>query len=52
MLKTQQGFKSERHNVFTKVISKTALSSNDDKRMHSTDSIENYVYRTSKDIIL
>ena len=33
MLKIQQRFKSERHNVFTEVINKIALSSNDDKRM-------------------
>ena len=33
ILKTQQRFKSERHNVFTEEINKIALSSNDDKRM-------------------
>ena len=33
MLKTQQRFDSERHNVFTEEINKIALSSNDDKRM-------------------
>ena len=38
ILKTQQRFKSERHNVFTEVISKIALSSNDDKRMQSIGS--------------
>ena len=32
-LKTQERFKSERHNVFTEVINKVALSSRDDKRM-------------------
>ena len=32
MLKTQQRFKSERHNVFIEEINKIALSSNDDKR--------------------
>ena len=31
ILKTQQRFKSERHNVFTEDINKTALSSNGDK---------------------
>ena len=31
--KTQQRFKSERHNVSTEEINKIALSSNDDKRM-------------------
>ena len=41
MLKTQQIFKSERVNVFTEEINKVALSSNDDKRVQSIDSIEN-----------
>ena len=40
ILKTQQRFKSEEH-VFTEEINKTALSSNDDTRMQSIDSIEN-----------
>ena len=31
--KTQKGFRSERHNVFTEEISKIALYSNDEKRM-------------------
>ena len=48
MLKTQQKFKSERH-VSTKEINKIALSSNDDKRMHSIDSIETYAYGTNKE---
>ena len=33
ILKTQQTFKSERHNVFNEVTNKTALSTNDDQRM-------------------
>ena len=32
ILKTQQRFKSERHNVFTEEINKIALSSDGDKR--------------------
>ena len=48
--KTQQGFKSERHNVFTEVINKIALSSSSDKRIKSTDLIETYAYGTSKDL--
>ena len=51
ILKTQQRFKSERHNVFTEEINKIALSSNDDKRMQSIDSIETYAYGTSKDLV-
>ena len=48
ILKTQQRFKSERHNIFTKEINKVALSSNDDKRMWSIDLIETYAQGTSK----
>ena len=40
ILKTQQRFKNERHNAFTEEINKIALSSDDDKRMKSIDSIE------------
>ena len=32
ILKSQQRFQRERHNVYTEEINKTALSSNDDKR--------------------
>ena len=38
MLKTQQRFKSERHNVFTEEINKIALSSSDDNKMPSNPS--------------
>ena len=51
MLKTHQRFKCERHNAFTEVITKIALSSNDDKRMQSIGSIETYAYKMSKYII-
>ena len=52
ILKTQQRFKSESHNVFTKKINKIALSSNDNKIMQSLDSIETHMkYETSKDLI-
>ena len=51
ILKIQQGFKSERHNVSTKEINKIALSSIDDKKMHSIDLIETYAYGTSKDLV-
>ena len=36
-------FKSERH-VFTEEINKIALSSNNDKRMQSIDSIETCIW--------
>ena len=40
ILKTQQRFKSERHNVFTEEVNKISFCSNDDKRMQSIDSIQ------------
>ena len=48
ILKKQQRFKSETHNIFTEEINKIPLSSNDNKRMQSIDSIETYAYGTSK----
>ena len=47
---TLKTIRSERHNVFTEEINKIALSSNDDKRMQSIDSIETYAYETVKDL--
>ena len=41
ILKTQQRFKSEAYNVYI------ALSSNDDKRVHTFDRITSYPYGTS-----
>ena len=35
ILKSQQRFKIERHDVYTKEINKIALSSNDDKRLQT-----------------
>ena len=51
ILKTQQRFRSERHNILTEEINKIVLSSNDDKIMQLIDSIETYAYDTSKDLI-
>ena len=51
ILKIQQRFKSERHNVFTEEINKIALSSNDNERIQSIDSIETYAHGASKYII-
>ena len=50
ILKIQRRFKSERHTVSTEEINKIALSSNDDKRIQSIESIETYAYGTSKDL--
>ena len=49
-MKTQQRFKSKRHNGFTEEINKIDLVSNDDNRMQSIDSIQTYAYGTSKDL--
>ena len=50
ILKTQQRFKSEGHNVFTEEINKISLCSSDDKEMQSIYSIETYAYGRSKDL--
>ena len=47
VLKSQQRFKSERHDVHTEEINKIALSSNDDKRLQTFDRITSYPYGTS-----
>ena len=47
ILKSQQRFKSERHNVYTENVNKIALSSNDDKRLQTYDRITPYPHRTS-----
>ena len=44
ILKSQQRFKSEAHNVYTKEINKIVLSSNDDKRLQTFDRITSYPY--------
>ena len=51
ILKTQQRFKREGHNVFTKETDNIALSSNDDKEIQSIDLIESYAYGTSKVLV-
>ena len=47
ILKSQQRFKSEAHNVCTEEINKIVLSSNDDKRLQTFDRITSYPYGTS-----
>ena len=44
MLKSQQRFKSENHEVYTENINKIALSSNDGKRIVALDGIMSYPY--------
>ena len=45
--RSEQRFRSEKYNVFTEEIIKIVLSSNDDERTQSIDSIETYAYGTS-----
>ena len=47
MLRSQQRFKTEAHNVFTEEVNKTALTFNDDKRLHSFDKVKLYTYGIS-----
>ena len=47
ILKPQQRFKSEKHNVYTEEINKIALGSNDDKRLQTFDKITLYPYGAS-----
>ena len=51
LLKSQQRFKSERHNVYTEEINKFVLSSDDNRRLQTFDKITSYPYRTSAGII-
>ena len=44
ILKSQQRFKSEKHDVYTENVNKIALSSNDDKRLQTFDKIATYTY--------
>ena len=44
ILKSQQRFKNDHHKVYTEEINKIALSSNDDKRLQTSDRIKTYPY--------
>ena len=47
VLKSQQRFKDERHDVYTEEINKIPLSSNDDKRLQTFDRITSCPYGTN-----
>ena len=47
ILKLQQKFKSDHHNIYTEQISKIALSSNNDKRLQTFNKITSYPYGTN-----
>ena len=46
ILKSEQRFKRDDHKVYTEEVNKTALSSDDDKRLQTFDKIETYPYGT------
>ena len=47
VLKSQQRYKSSRHDVYTEGINNIALRSNDDKRLQPSDRITSYPYGTT-----
>ena len=47
VLKSQQIFKSDYHNVYLEQINKTALSSNDDKRLQIFDKVTTHPHGTN-----
>ena len=47
ILKSQQRFKSDHHDVYTEEVNKIALSSDDDKRLQTFDKITSYPYGTN-----
>ena len=49
ILKSQQIFKSEGHNVDTVEVNKKALTNTDDKRLQAYDGITTYPYGTNAD---
>ena len=51
MLRSQQRFKNDRHDMYTEEINKIALSFNDDKRLIAYDGITTYPYRISAGVL-
>ena len=47
ILKSQQGFKSDNHEVNTEEVNKIALSSIDDKRLQTFDGVTTYPHGTN-----
>ena len=47
ILKSQQRFKSDYHEVYTEEVNKIVLSSNDDKRLQTFDKITTHPYGTN-----
>ena len=51
-IKSQQKFRSDKHNLLTEEVNKITQCANDDKRIQSIESIETYVHGMSKDLVL
>ena len=47
ILRSQQRFKSDYHEVYTEEVNKITLSSNDDKRLQTYDRVITYPYGTN-----
>ena len=45
--KSQQRFKSDRHEVYTEEVNRTVLSSGDDKRLQAFDGVTTYPHKTN-----
>ena len=48
ILKSQQRFRIEKHNVFTVKVNNIALSANNDKRIQSIDSVETFIWNKQR----
>ena len=46
--RSQERFRSYYHDVYTEEVNKIALSSNDDKRLQTSDKITTYPYGTDE----
>ena len=51
ILRSQQGFKSYHHKVYTEEVNKIVLSSDDDKRLQTFDRITTYSYGTTNEML-
>ena len=51
IFKSQQRFKTEKNNAYTKEVNKIVLSANDEKRMQLIDSAKSYLNETSTYIL-
>ena len=47
IIKSQQRFRSDHHRVYAEEVNKIALSSNDDKRLQTSDKVTTFPYGTN-----